>query len=179
MRTVHFIGARRVLQGQDAKLEFRVLGEEQAVVSQNVAAGVSIPIQPLVRALSSGQKLYFERSTAVVTLTGNVSIGATSLPVSGMAFPLVAGDVGTRLLDITGWSLRWRLAKPDLDVIYLTKTIGGGIVITDADDGLAEVTIAAADTGSLERAIHYHDFWRTDSGFVVPLASGQLQLAET
>lgn len=180
MREVNFVGSKRFVQGQDGELEFRVVGEEYVKVRLNTAAGAtSLPIEPLVQALSNGHRLYFERAKVVVTLTGAGVVGATSLSISALLIPLVAGDSAFRIIDISSWTLRWRLQRPYINDVELTKTTGGGITITDAANGLLKVAIAALDTNGFPLEEYHQDLWRTDSGFTIPLAQGRFQLAET
>lgn len=177
----HVKDDRRMIRGQDRQLEFRVTSPEDFVeLSAAASAGVtSLSIKSLRRALSNGAKLYFAATGLTVTLSALAAVGATTLSVSALGGPLSQGATAERIVDITGWALRWKLQTPELDTDYITKTTVSGITITDGDDGLCEVDLDVADTSSLELGTFHHELWRTDSGFTVPLASGEFQLAET
>jgi hypothetical protein len=70
--------------------------------------------------------------------------------------------------DITGWALSWA-AGP------VSKTTGGGgIALTDPTNGIATVTLDAADLTQIEGKRYQYRFRRTDAGSNVVLAHGEI-----
>ncbi len=77
-------------------------------------------------------------------------------------------DGSGAVIDITGAAFRWGLFKLDTDESTPTaknstvltppgeKTVGSGIVITDAANGVLEVTLDPADTAPLKGSF-YHE----------------------
>jgi len=49
----------------------------------------------------------------------------------------------------------WKINKSDANYV-LQKTVGSGIELTDPDNGVAEITIDAADTSSLTKKTEYY-----------------------
>lgn len=70
--------------------------------------------------------------------------------------PVLDGENGAPL-DLTGAALRWLLAAAATDTVPLIeKTVsGGGVTITDSAGGLVVVTLAPADTASLNGIFHH------------------------
>lgn len=65
-------------------------------------------------------------------------------------------DQDEAVVDITGASAEYIFAKrAGHSPAIFSKTVGSGIVITDATAGLLEVTIVPADTESLVGAYHH------------------------
>lgn len=85
-------------------------------------------------------------------------------------------DNADAIVDLTGISATWILSKRVDSPILLTKTIGSGIVVTDAAGGLLEVTTIPADTEDLQ-GLHYWELEIVDSGGQkVTVANGTLTL---
>ena len=76
---------------------------------------------------------------------GDTEVFDAAVTVSGVA------------IDITGCSLRFtakrNLNDTDAEAIFQITTAGGGIVITNGPAGLAEITVASADTAPVTQAI--------------------------
>ncbi len=75
---------------------------------------------------------------------------------------------GTTVQNITGWALEYVLTlKGEFDALLTKATGGSGIVITDASNGVCQVTIDAVDTLPLEGGnvpLYDYELTRTDSG---------------
>jgi hypothetical protein len=79
--------------------------------------------------------------------------------------------------NITGWTLRWELrADPGSADAILVKTSGAGIVITDAVNGVCEVTINRTDTQALSPDTYFYTLARTTAGAFSVLAHGSATL---
>lgn len=79
--------------------------------------------------------------------------------------------------NITGWSLQFTLRKQYGDAAaLLTKTIGAGITVTDATNGVFKVALASADSAGLELKAYVYDIQRTDAGNRTVLTIGNLTL---
>ena len=84
---------------------------------------------------------------------------------------------------VSGWTVGFT-AKPKSSLAtVLSKTTSSGITLTDTTRGVITVTIAAADTSSLELTenlsegdTYLWDLARTDSGSKTVLARGELEL---
>ena len=75
---------------------------------------------------------------------------------------------GTTVQDITGWALEYVLCLKGESTALITKATGGaGLAITDAPNGVCQVTIDAADTLPLEGGdvpLYDYEITRTDAG---------------
>ncbi len=72
-------------------------------------------------------------------------------------------DESDVVVNLTGATIKWVLAPTVDGTVSITKETGGsGIVITDATNGVFQVTINAADTASLEGTF-YHEAEVTSS----------------
>ncbi len=74
--------------------------------------------------------------------------------------------------NISGWTLEWNLATAAGQTAILT--VAGSII--SASGGVFDVTIAAADTLTLEPGVYYYDVSRTDSTHNQVLAFGKANL---
>jgi hypothetical protein len=63
--------------------------------------------------------------------------------------------LGTSVVNITGASLTFTISDEN-DVVLLTKTVGSGITITDAANGVFEIVITDTDTTSTDIGKYYH-----------------------
>ena len=70
------------------------------------------------------------------------------------------------------------MTDTDAQAVFQVTTTGGGIVITNGVGGLAEITVASADTASVTQAIRcYCDLQLVDtSGNVSTTTTGTLQI---
>jgi hypothetical protein len=80
--------------------------------------------------------------------------------------------------DITGWAITFQVRDSLGGTSRITKTVGGGITITDAGRGVIEIALARADTQSLAIQSYVFDIKRTTAGANVVLAHGQLILRQ-
>lgn len=80
--------------------------------------------------------------------------------------------------NITGWTLAFTVRQNYGDTAtVISKTSGAGqITITDALNGIFDVTVAAADTSGLVPRAYVFDASRTDSGAASVLSVGQFTL---
>jgi hypothetical protein len=78
------------------------------------------------------------------------------------------------VVDITGWSITWKLADTLAGSIEITKTA----TIVDGPRGQFSVSIANADTSSLAVGRYVWDARRTDSGHKSTLADGYAVLRQ-
>lgn len=74
-------------------------------------------------------------------------------------------DADGDAVDLTGATVEWRLARSARGTPVISKTTvdSGGVEITGAEAGLAEVTLVGADTEALE-GDYYHEARVVDSG---------------
>lgn len=79
--------------------------------------------------------------------------------------------------NITGWTLQFMVKKQYGDATaQITKTVGSGITITDATNGVFTVAIARADTSGLDPGVYVFDIQRTNAGNQTVLTIGNLTL---
>ena len=72
-------------------------------------------------------------------------------------------DGGTPVI-ITGASIAFAVAWRPGGPAILTKTVGAGIVITNAAGGLARVTLSPADTATLRGGYYYYEAECVEAG---------------
>jgi hypothetical protein len=75
-------------------------------------------------------------------------------------------------VNITGWAISWIMTSG------LVKTVGAGVTITDAPNGVVEVEIDPVDTASLTEIHYCHKLRRTGTGTVSTLAYGNIQIID-
>jgi len=66
-------------------------------------------------------------------------------------------------VDLTNASATWSMARRNTSSALLTKTLGSGINVTDAVNGVLQVSLDAADGASFE-GDYYHELEVTLSG---------------
>ena len=77
--------------------------------------------------------------------------------------------------NITGWTLTFSIKKQYGDAAaLLTKTVGAGITIIDAANGVFQIALASADTAALETRQYVFDIQRTNSGSRTVLTIGNI-----
>lgn len=84
---------------------------------------------------------------------------------------------GASPLDITGWALSFRVGLAGNKAL-VTKTVGGGITITDGPNGQIEVVLSAADLDLIAAGYRW-ELRRTDSGDVRTLLYGDFALSDS
>lgn len=97
-----------------------------------------------------------------------------------LTFTIYQSD-GATPQNITGWALSytWKRQLSDADsAAVLTKTTGGGIVLTTPTDGVCTVTIADTDTDALTARTYRHELKRTDAGSETVLTTGTVVLQQ-
>jgi hypothetical protein len=86
-------------------------------------------------------------------------------------------DTASPVTNITGWSLQFTVRKQYGDATALiTKTVGAGITITDATNGVFKVAIANGDTANLAPGAYVYDIQRIDAGFRTVLSTGTMNI---
>ena len=104
---------------------------------------------------------------AAITAAANWFIGEDRI------FSFTVLNAAGAAQNISGWALEWTLrAGPTSPATLLTKTTVSGIAITDAVNGVCQVTITDTDTLALETGQHYHTLKRTDDGSEAVLSFG-------
>jgi hypothetical protein len=83
-------------------------------------------------------------------------------------------QMGPPLVDITGWTITWKLASTLGGTVQFAKTA----TIVDGPRGQFKVTVASGDTASLSVGRYVWDCRRTDSGNKATLADGYLDLKQ-
>lgn len=83
----------------------------------------------------------------------------------------------TPATSISGWTLQFTLRKQYGDTVALiTKTIGSGITVTDAGNGVFKIALASADSSALDLRAYVYDIQRTDVGNRTVLTIGNVTL---
>lgn len=77
--------------------------------------------------------------------------------------------------NITGYSITFEFCQNDYTTVY-SKTVGSGIVLTDAVNGVLQVTVDPADTSALTPGVYRYALKRTDAGSEAVLAHGTVLL---
>lgn len=86
------------------------------------------------------------------------------------------GDGVTRQ-DVTGWAVSFIVhAYGDPNVVYITKTVGSGVVLTTPTRGVVTATIAAADTANMPPNLYQWRLERTDTSNDVVTGTGTYSL---
>jgi hypothetical protein len=78
--------------------------------------------------------------------------------------------------NITGWALAFTARTTAGTVVVTKTTAAGGIVLTDPTNGLATVTLLAADTAGTDARNLLFAVSRTDSGLNRAVTEGLLTL---
>jgi hypothetical protein len=81
-------------------------------------------------------------------------------------------DSAGAVANITGWTLSWKLETQQGGSVQVTKSG----TVTDGPNGIATVTLLAADTSALAGGTYFHHLDRTDSGFNGVLSAGTFVL---
>ena len=74
-------------------------------------------------------------------------------------------------LNLIGIDITWVLAKKVTAPAILTKTIGAGITVTDAPNGIFEVNLTPADTADLKGS-YYFEAQIDDNGAISTILTG-------
>jgi hypothetical protein len=86
---------------------------------------------------------------------------------------------GVTALDITGWTITFRVASSEFGAALFTKVP----TLTTPLQGVFTVNIASADTSALTQegspTTYYYDVRRTDAGFRTELFYGNLTIKDT
>ena len=89
---------------------------------------------------------------------------------------------GSTPVDLTGATIKWRCARKlsggFSSTVTLSKSLGAGITVTNADAGQLQVLLSPADTAALSGRF-YHELEITDvAGNVSTVAIGTLTIAK-
>ena len=79
-------------------------------------------------------------------------------------------------VNITGWTLQAYLTTNGAQVV---KTIGNGITVTDAPNGVCTITFARDDTEDVQPGTYQWALWRMDAGNEAALTKGTVTLGRT
>lgn len=80
------------------------------------------------------------------------------------------------LTGLTGTAIAWRISGDDRRDTKLTKSIGAGITVTDANDGEFTAALAPADTATLEPGCYQHECEVDDGTDIWTVLRGRLDL---
>ena len=72
-------------------------------------------------------------------------------------------DIDGVPINITGFTILWQVKKSYLGLALISKTVGSGILITNAAGGVFVVSIAAADTAAMSPGEYKHECCLTDT----------------
>lgn len=73
-------------------------------------------------------------------------------------------DEAGAIVDLTGSSIRWRIARSVSSVALISKAIGTGITVVNATLGRFDILLTAAESATLPVAALYHESEVIDSG---------------
>jgi hypothetical protein len=82
--------------------------------------------------------------------------------------------------DLTGKTVDFtiKLKKDDVAPLF-TKSIGSGVVLTNAAGGILTVTISPDDTSALDEESYYHETKVTNGAEVVTILDGRLKIKKS
>jgi hypothetical protein len=78
-------------------------------------------------------------------------------------------------LDLTDVDIAWILAKKVTAPVILNKTIGAGITVTDAVNGVFEITMDPLDTAAL-KGTYYQEVQIDDAGAISTIMTGTVTI---
>ena len=155
-------------RGEDKTLTFYITtGRPIRVAATAIVGDLTITVDPLKEALSSGAKLRLGQQ--VVTLSAAAAVGATSISVSTLTGGLLKGSVLKQCQDITNYTIEWILkTSPTATTVTLTKTVS----LASVTEGVCTVSILDTDTDALDPATYWYRLKRTDASFETVFAYG-------
>jgi hypothetical protein len=84
------------------------------------------------------------------------------------------------LQDISNAAIKWQLARYVNSIALVTKSISSGIMITDAANGVFQITISPLDTDGLGGKEYYHEAEiKLADGTVSTIISGTVTMVKT
>lgn len=84
---------------------------------------------------------------------------------------------GVTLTNITGWAIQFVLhAYGDPNIIYVTKTVGSGITISNGPAGLLTVAVDDTDVTSIPIGNYWWRIERTDAGSEFVIGQGSYSI---
>lgn len=169
--------------GEAKELRFYVTTGPDIVVAARAANGAtSISVEPLRRALASGDQVRFrskgDEAGIVATLSAAAVLGAETLAVNAISGELHANTIGRLIQNVTGYTMEWVLRRGIRGASLLTKTPS----IVDAALGIVKVALDRADTVSgagailIEPGRYQHTLRKTNTADESVLADGELAL---
>jgi hypothetical protein len=90
------------------------------------------------------------------------------------AFVFTITNAAGSPMDITGWTIQWRLAATQFGAAILTKTA----TLTTPASGICTVVVGSDDTADLSQGTYWYTTRRMDSGSRAELAYGSAVLNE-
>lgn len=136
-------------QGTSYELALTLLTGEQiktTAAATPIAGVADIPCQPLKEALSLGTRLYFLQG-ATATVSEALTLGATTLKVSNLFFPIAKGATAQRIADLTGCQARSQIKKAIKDATALAEFTPEFAI--DRLSGVLKLSLAETDTRAL------------------------------
>ena len=88
-------------------------------------------------------------------------------------------DASGAAQSLTGASAIWVLMSSPEGYERLRKTVGSGIVITDAAAGILVVTVEEADVDDLPAGVYYHELRASINSIARVVARGAITVLET
>ena len=114
---------------------------------------------------------------SAIAVTGNVTTAVQTNFSFYKGEDVAVTDTMSPATGISGWSLQFTLRKNYGDPTpLLTKTIGAGITVTDAVNGVFTIALANADTANLAPGAYVYDIERTNAGNRTVLTIGVLNI---
>ena len=81
-------------------------------------------------------------------------------------------------LNLENMTIEWALSKPSKTVELISKTVGSGITITDADGGLFEIRLMPTETQSLDGE-YYQEVQISEGGIISTIYAGSVHITKT
>lgn len=178
-----------IRKNQDGFIDLRVLvgegnGESPETVTLTgdaLTGATTLNVKPLDYALSSGDKLLFDKNT-VVTLSAAADAGVVALAVTALGGPLGQGKDGYKIRDLTGFEIAMEILEEKGDATALISINGADVTIltqSGVDRGRAQLAFQAIDTSALVNESRlYGAIWRTNSGSARPIKEVDIRIDE-
>lgn len=179
-----------VQKAQDWAVEYRVRagdghGKPIRVVldADHDAGATSLTIKPDHPAFAPGDKLLLGEDT-IISVSGTCAAGDTTLDVSATPCALDRGNELTKLVDLSGYSIKMVVLERRGDAAasaFLADSVFTVSIPTQsgADFGKVNISCLAASTASKDPGSYYGALWRRDSGNAHPLDEFTFKLIDS
>jgi len=169
--------------GESIEVTFTIVtGPEITTTDSKLTTDTSLDVDPLGKALVSGELILFEGgAVATVDAAGAVK-GAVSVPISAMTGNVQRRESGQKIEDISGWAnlaARFRHQADDTGLVIVEKLQSSGDItfVNTGTDGKAKFTLLTADTKKFTTpTLHVWDVWREDGGQEAALIYGAVNV---